>query len=52
MNQFIEEDILNVLKKGGLDKESAADLLAGLIHTVESDQTWDIESDNLRKEVK
>ena len=40
MNKFIEEDIINVLKRSGLGKEDAADLLAGLIHTVETDKSW------------
>ena len=37
---FVDEEIINLLKRSGLDKESAADLLVGLIHKVETDQSW------------
>ena len=38
--EFIEEEIINVLKRYEMERDNAVDLLVGVTHKVETDQSW------------
>ena len=40
-NTFIDEEIINLLKRYEIEQETAVDLLVGVTHKVETDQSWD-----------
>ena len=38
---FVDEEIINLLKRYEIEQETAVDLLVGVTHKVETDQSWD-----------
>ena len=39
-NSFIDEEIINILKRSGMEQDNAVDLLVGVTHKVETDKSW------------
>ena len=39
-NTFIDEEIINILKRSGMEQDNAVDLLVGVTHKVETDKSW------------